>query len=168
MAWLWAVWSRPAAATCHLNSGLFATDGESGGFGLEAFAADDRFGECFAGSASTFLGPSLVDFVGSLRRIGQDQHLVAGDLEEAAAHRHRFLGAAFLDADDARLKRGEKGSVARKNADDAFGTRSNDHVDCIIRQDFTFRRNDLHFQRHTLRIPTRSSQPWESLAFLKC
>ena len=145
MAWLWATRSWATMAAGHLNSRFLTPNREAGRFCLEALAADDGLGESFARTAARFLGARLVDFVGALGAVSQDQDLVTCDLEKAAAHGHGLFGAAPLDADHARLEGGQQGRVARQDADNAFGAGCDDHVDGVVGKYFPFRRDDLHF-----------------------
>src|SRR5438309_1270216 len=45
-----------------------------------------------------FDGPLLVDLLGMLREVGEDDHLVRADLHEASRYEEDLLGAALLDA----------------------------------------------------------------------
>ena len=123
---------------------FFAPSGEARGFGLQTLAADDRFGQRFARAAAAFFGAGLVDLVVPLGGVGQNQHLVARDLQEAAANGHRLLGAALLDAHDARQQRGQQRRMARQDTDHAIGARRDDHVHGFFGEDFAFGGHDLH------------------------
>jgi hypothetical protein len=126
-----------------VDSGFFAADGESCCFGLEALARTDGFGERFACSTTTFFGSRFVDFVGAFGGVRQNQYLVSRDLQEAAADRHGFLGAALFDAYDARIQGGQQWGVAGQNADDPFGAGRDNHIDGIFGIDFAFSGHDL-------------------------
>jgi len=104
----------------------------------------DRFGERFAGSAAALFGPGFVDFVGALGGVGQDKHLVAGDLQEAPADRHGFFRATLLDAHYAWQQGRQQRRMARQDTDDAFGARRDHHINRIFGEDFTFSGDDLH------------------------
>jgi hypothetical protein len=84
-----------------VDTRFFAAEGEAGCFGLQSLTRSDRFGQRFASATTAFFGPCFIDFVGALGRIGQNQYLVTGDLQEATADGHGLLGAALFDADHA-------------------------------------------------------------------
>jgi hypothetical protein len=127
-----------------VDPGFFAAEGEAGCFGLEALACADRFGERFARSAAAFFGAGFVNFVGALGGVGQNQNLVAGDLQEAAADGHRFFGTALFDAHHAWHQGGQQWRVARQDAHDAFGAGRHHHIDCLFGIHFAFGGYDLH------------------------
>jgi hypothetical protein len=126
-----------------VNTGFFAAQGEARGFGLEALASADRLGQGFASSAAALFGPCFVDFIGALGRVGQNQHLVAGDLQEASADCHRLFGATLFDADHAWQQGRQQRRMARQDTYDAFGARCDHHVNCIFGKDFAFRGDNL-------------------------
>jgi hypothetical protein len=105
-AWFGAARARAAVSARDLYSSFLAAERKPGGVGLQALAANDRLLQRFTRPTPTFLRAGFVHFVGTLGCVREDQHFVAGDLQEPAADRHRFLGTALLDADDPRLKRG--------------------------------------------------------------
>jgi hypothetical protein len=137
-----------AAAACNLDAHLGSPHREAGQLGLELLAAPDSVDQRLARLAASFFGTGFVDFVGALGGIGQDQDLVAGHLQEAAADGHGLLGAALLDADDAWLERCQERRVARQNANDAFRAGRHDHIDGIVGKNFAFGGHDLNTQRH--------------------
>lgn len=79
-----------------------APEGKAGGFGLQPLAANDGFLQCLARLAPSGISPRFVDFIFALGRIRQDEHVVPSNLQKAAADGERLLGAAVLDAHDAR------------------------------------------------------------------
>src|SRR5438270_13342582 len=105
-----ALWAAMAAG--HLNARLLASDREAQRLGLQALTAGDGFGQGLARAAAALLGTRLVDFLGALGGVGQHEHLVARDLQEAAADGHGLLGAALLDPDHAGLGGGQLRRVA--------------------------------------------------------
>ena len=142
------MWTWTATAARDVDPGLFPPQGEAGRFCLQALTAADRLGQVFASSTAAFIGAGLVDFVSALGRVGQDQHLVAGDLQEAAADGHSFFGRAFLDADYAWDQRGQQRRVARQNADHTLGARRHHHVDGVFGKDFPLSGDDLDSKGH--------------------
>jgi hypothetical protein len=132
------------AATRHLDASLLAMQRHSGRFSLEPLATDDRLGQRFARTAAAFFSARLVHFVGAFGRIGQDQHPIARDLQEAAADGHRFFGTAPLDADDPRAQRGQQRRVPRQDTHDAFGARRDDHVYGVFGEDLALSSDNLY------------------------
>jgi hypothetical protein len=98
--------------------------------------------------SAAFFRTDLVDLVGPFGSVGQNQDLVASDLQEAAANGHRFFGATFFDANNPRLQRREQRSMARQDAYNAFSARGDNHVDSLFGVDFSFSSDDLDTQRH--------------------
>jgi hypothetical protein len=142
-----------AATACNLDAHLGSAHREAGQLGFELLAAPDGLDQCFARLAASFLGTGFIDFVGALGGVGQDEDLVASDLQEAAAHGHGVFGAALFDADDAWLKRGQQWRVARQNADDAFCTGRHHHINGVFGKDLAFGGDDLDAQRHRRNSP---------------
>jgi len=56
--------------------------------------------------------------------------------------------AAALDANDARLQRGQQRRVARQDAHHTFGARRNHHVNRLFGEDFSLGRDDPDAERH--------------------
>src|ERR1051326_6427610 len=94
-----------AAAARDLDARLGPMQRDACSLCLQTLAAGDGVGQSLSGAAARFFGSRLVDLVGALRRIGQNQPLVAGDLQKPAADGPRLFGAAVLDAHDAWLER---------------------------------------------------------------
>ena len=128
----------------YVDARLCAAEGETSCFGLQALARAHRFGDRFARSATAFVGAGLVDFVGPFGGVRQNQHLVARNLEEAAADRHRFLGAALFDPHDTRQQGGQQRCVARQDAYDAFCAWGDDHIHRVVGVHFALRGYDLY------------------------
>jgi hypothetical protein len=133
-----------AAATGDLDTGFFAAEHEACGLSLEPLARPDHLGQILARAAAAFFGARLVDFVGSFGGVGQDEDLIARDLQEAATDRHDFLDARFFDPHDTRMQGGQQWRVARQNAHHPFSARRHDHVDAIFGQHFPFGGDDLY------------------------
>ena len=76
----------PAVAAGDLDAGLLAAYREARRFGLQALAGGHGLGQGLARASAAFLGACLVDLVGPLGGVGQNEHLIARDLQEAAAH----------------------------------------------------------------------------------
>jgi hypothetical protein len=127
-----------------VDSCFFAAQGETGGFGLQALASADRFGQRFARAAATFFGASFVDLVGTLGGVGQNQHLVAGDLQEAPADRHRLFRTTLFDAHHAWQQGRQERRVARQDAHDTLGARGDHHIHGVLSKYFAFRGDDLY------------------------
>jgi len=121
-------------------------------FGLQALTTLNGLRQGLTSAAARILGASRVQLFRALGGIGQDQHLVAGDLQEATTDGHVFFGVAALDADLARLERGEQRRVARQDAQHALRAWSDDHVDGVIGEDLAFGGDDLDPKWHALRI----------------
>jgi hypothetical protein len=83
----WA-WLPSAPAAGDVDSGFFAAQHDARGFGLDALAAGGGFGQGALGLTAGFLGAGLIELVGAFRGVGQDQDLIAGDLQKSAADGH--------------------------------------------------------------------------------
>jgi len=127
-----------------VDPGFFAAQGEAGGFGQEALAGTDRLGDGFARPTAAFFGPGFVDFVGALGRVGQNQHLVAGDLQEPTADGHRFFGTTLFDPHHAWQQGRQKWRMARQDTYDALGARGDHHIHGVFGEDFALSGDDLH------------------------
>ena len=135
---------RTSSAPDDLDARFFAAEGESRRFSQEALAGTDRFGNGFAGAAAAFFGASFVDFVGALGGVGQNQYLVAGDLQKATADGHRFFGTTFFDPHHAWQQSRQKWRVPRQDTYDALGARGDHHIHGVFGEDFTLGGDDLH------------------------
>jgi hypothetical protein len=147
-AGLGAVRAWTTASPRNLDADFFTAQCDPGGLGLQALAARQGFTQRLTRSTAAVFGTCLVDLVLPLGSIGQNQHLVARNLQEAAAHGHCLLGVTDLHADDARLQRCQQRGVARQDADDAFGARRDNHVDGFFGIHLSLGGDDLNAQRH--------------------
>jgi hypothetical protein len=154
-----------ATAADHVNARFFAAQSEPSGLRLETLACSHELGEVLSRAPAAFLGASFVDLVGALGSIGQDEDLVARDLQEPTADGHCFFVAALLDADNAGDQRGQERRVARQDADDALGARRHNHVDRVLREHLALRGHNLHFQWH-LRWHESTSARFRAIASL--
>ena len=134
----------PATAASHGDARFLTPQHRARCLGLQPLTAGDRLRQRLASAAARILGASFVHFIGALRAIGQDQHLVASDLQEAAADGHGLFGTATFDAHYARVERGQQRRVPRQDAHHTFGAWRNHHVHGIVREDFALGGHDLH------------------------
>jgi len=143
----------PAAAACDVNARFLAPQREPRCFRLQTLAGPDHLGEVFASPTAAFLGPCLVDFVGALGGVRENQYLIAGDLQKSAADGHRFFCAALLDSHHPRVERRQQRRVAWQDTDNALGARRDDHVHRVLGENFPFGGDDLNSQRHRSLLP---------------
>jgi hypothetical protein len=104
-----------ALAASHLDPSFLAPQRKPRSLSLQALTAGDRLGQHFTRASACIFGAGFVDFASPFGRVGKDQDLIAGDLQESTTHRHRFLGTSALNADDAWLKGRQQRRVSRQD-----------------------------------------------------
>ena len=108
-----------------------------------------------AASASSLAlaGALEVDVIDQLGDVGQDDHAVVADLDEAAVHGDVLVAArGERDLDDADAERAEERRVAGEEGDVAALGAAHDHVGFAREQD-ALGRDDLDLHRHSVATP---------------
>jgi hypothetical protein len=80
--------------------------------------------------------------------VGEDDHAVVADLEEAAGDGHDLFAAASQDTHLARHQRRDERRVPWQHGELALGAGRHDLVDALLGVDDAFGRDDLYCQRH--------------------
>src|ERR1019366_9334728 len=136
-----------APATAHLGD-LQPVEGPlqlGGGHGVAGM-----LGQGLLGSAARRLGPGLVDVLRALGGIGEDDHAVGEDLQEAARDEEELLHPVVAHHDLAGPERGEQGDVVRQHPQ-ITGRSRREHEVGLLGEQTALRGDQLDVQlRHQL------------------
>lgn len=125
-----------AAGDFDADEGTF--EGEAGAEDVEGFGAAVLAGEALLGALAGGVSALLVDFVGALGGVGEDDDLVVGDLEEAAEDGHGDDFAGDVGEHFTIAEGGHEGGVVGEDGDLALGGGDDEALDVVALEDGAF------------------------------